>query len=262
MTIKGTGGTQYRFLINGVNVFIVLLVLQGMLKLHHWQRGFRASLTRYRHTTISAFVIISGYKQSRFALLRIHVMYRITSMRKSVLCAMIPALFIMSAAHAEPEDSVMSSTNITVDGAITSGDGSCAVAMNKSSISLLADKTTVVPQSQTKSNSFNGTLSVSLSGDDICNQRIQDGKIAVRFTGPADEVEGNVFANTATGENAAKGVGVGLFLSNRSRIVINQGAIPVRTKPLEMSAQVVGLTGQEIVEGNVQAAITVEIIRL
>src|SRR5690606_22525109 len=152
---------------------------------------------------------------------------------KSVLCAMIPALFMMSAAHAEPEDSVMSSTNITVDGAITSGDGSCAVAMSKSSISLLAHKTTIVPQSKPKSDSFNANLSVSLSGDDICNQRIQEDKIAVWLTGPADEVAVSVFSNTATGENAAKDVGVGLLLRNRSRIVINQGGIPIPTKPIE-----------------------------
>ncbi|ELY6245477.1 fimbrial protein [Cronobacter universalis] len=101
-----------------------------------------------------------------------------------------------------------------------------------------------------------------MTGDEICNQRIQEGKIAVRFMGPADDVEGSVFANTANGENAAKGVGVGLFLSNRARININQGAIPVSMKPLDLSAQVVGLTGQDIVEGNVQAMITVEVVRL
>ncbi|ALX80436.1 fimbrial protein [Cronobacter malonaticus] len=101
-----------------------------------------------------------------------------------------------------------------------------------------------------------------MTGDEICIRRIQEGKIAVRFTGPADEVEGSVFANTATGENAAKGVGVGLFLSSLGRIAINQGAIPVTPKPLSLSAQVVGLTGQEVVEGNVQASITVEVVRL
>ncbi|EOI3468523.1 fimbrial protein [Cronobacter turicensis] len=183
-------------------------------------------------------------------------------MRKSVLFAMISTLFMMSAAQAEPTDNVMSSANITLDGAITAGDGACTVAMNKNSISLLADKTTMVPQSQLKSNTFDGTLLVSLSGDEVCNQRIEEGKIAVRFTGPADEVEGSVFANTATGENAAKGVGVGLFLSSRGRVTINQGAIPVRTKPLALSAQVIGLTGQEVVEGNVQTSITIEIVRL
>ncbi|EKM0528870.1 fimbrial protein [Cronobacter turicensis] len=120
----------------------------------------------------------------------------------------------------------------------------------------------MVPQSQLKSNTFDGTLLVSLSGDEVCNQRIEEGKIAVRFTGPADEVEGSVFANTATGENAAKGVGVGLFLSSRGRVTINQGAIPVRTQPLALSAQVIGLTGQEVVEGNVQTSITIEIVRL
>ncbi|EPE7490970.1 fimbrial protein [Cronobacter universalis] len=183
-------------------------------------------------------------------------------MRKPILCAMISALFAMSVAHAEPVDNVMSSSDITVDGAITSGNGACTVSMNKSSISLLADKSTIVPQSQMKSDRFNGSLSVSLTGDEICNQRIQEGKIAVRFMGPADDVEGSVFANTANGENAAKGVGVGLFLSNRARITINQGAIPVSMKPLDLSAQVVGLTGQDIVEGNVQAMITVEVVRL
>lgn len=183
-------------------------------------------------------------------------------MRKSVLCAMIPALFIMSVAHAVPGDNVVSSANITLNGTITAGDGLCTVAMNKKTISLLADKTTIVPQTQLKSNYFDGTLQVSMSGDAICNQRINEGKIAVRFTGPADEVEGSVFANTATGENAAKGVGVGLFLSSRGRVTINQSAIPVSTKPLGLSAQVVGLTDQEVVEGNVQTSITVEIVRL
>ncbi|EPN9528784.1 fimbrial protein [Cronobacter malonaticus] len=183
-------------------------------------------------------------------------------MRKSVLCAIIPAFFMMSAAHAEPADNVMSSSDITVDGAITSGSGSCTVVMSKGAVSLLADKSSIVPQSKMKTDYFNGTLSVTLSGDDICNQRIQEGKIAVRFTGPADDVEGSVFANTATGENAARGVGVGLFLSNRGRVTINQGAIPVGTKPLALSPQVVGLTGQEVVEGNVQAVITVEVVRL
>ncbi|ELY3544256.1 fimbrial protein [Cronobacter turicensis] len=101
-----------------------------------------------------------------------------------------------------------------------------------------------------------------MSGDSICNERVQQGKMAVRFTGPADEVEGSVFANTATGENAAKGVGVGLFYNSRGRVVINQDAIPVTTKPLELGMQVVSLTGQDIVEGNVQAAITVEVVRL
>lgn len=183
-------------------------------------------------------------------------------MRKSLLYAAMSALFIMSYAQAESTNDLMSSTDITIDGAISGGDGACTVAMSKNTISLLADKTTIIPQSQQKANSFNGTFFVSMSGDSICNERMQQGKMAVRFTGPADEVEGTVFANTATGENAAKGVGVGLFYSSRGRVTINQGAIPVTTKPLELGMQVVSLTGQDVVEGNVQAAITVEVVRL
>lgn len=183
-------------------------------------------------------------------------------MRKSVVCALVSTLCFMSAVHAETTDNVMSTSDIIVDGAITSGDGACTVLMDKDVVNLLADKTTIVPQSKRKADHFDGTFSVSMTGDEICIRRIQEGKIAVRFTGPADEVEGSVFANTATGESAAKGVGVGLFLSSLGRIAINQGAIPVTPKPLSLSAQVVGLTGQEVVEGNVQASITVEVVRL
>ncbi|EOG5435340.1 fimbrial protein [Cronobacter sakazakii] len=183
-------------------------------------------------------------------------------MRKTLLCATLSALFLMNVAHAEPEDNVLSSTKITVDGAISDGQGSCAVAMSKDTINLIADESNIIPQSKTRANTFSGTLSVSLSGDEICNERIQQGKIAVRFTGPADDVEGSVFANTATGEDAAKGVGIGVFYSNFQRMAINQGAIPMSTKPLDLGLQVVGLTGQQFVKGTVQAAITVEVVRL
>lgn len=183
-------------------------------------------------------------------------------MRKSFLCAALSAFFITGFAHAASTDDVMSSTSITVDGAISGGEGSCAVAMSKNTISLIADKKTMIPQSQMRANTMGDVFSVSMTGDDICNKRIAQGKIAVRFTGPADDVEGTVFANTATGENAAKGVGIGLFYQRQGRVVINQGAIPVTMKPLMMGMQVVSLTGQDVVEGKVQAAVTVEVVRL
>lgn len=183
-------------------------------------------------------------------------------MKKSILGVTLSALFAVCAAHAEPADTVMSSTDITVDGAISAGDGSCSIAMSKNAVNLIADKTHMIPQDQYKANYFGDTLSVSMSGDDICNQRIQEGKIAVRFTGPADDVEGTVFANTATGENAAKGVGVGVFYQTGGRMTINQGAIPVTMKPLVVGMQVVNLNGEDVVEGSVQAAITVEVVRL
>ncbi|WP_024547999.1 fimbrial protein [Siccibacter turicensis] len=185
-------------------------------------------------------------------------------MKKTILGSALSALIIMSSAHAESTDSVITSTDITIDGAISGGDGACTVTTNKNAISLLAGKTTMLSQNDHKTTTFAPQLSITLSGDDICNQRIEEGKIAVRFSGPTDSVEGSVLANVATGANAAKGVGVGIFMSNFARLDLNmKGAVPVTTKPLPIDLQVVRLNGQnDFTEGTVEASLVIEIVRL
>ncbi|EOV9571459.1 fimbrial protein [Cronobacter turicensis] len=185
-------------------------------------------------------------------------------MKKTILGSALCALMMMSAVHAESTDSLITSTDITIDGAISGGDGACTVTTNKSAISLLASKTNILSQSDHKTHTFAPLLSITLSGDDICNRRIEEGKIAVRFTGPVDSVEGTLLANVATGENAAKGVGVGIFMSNFARLDANMtGAVPVTSKPLPIDLQVVKLNGQnDITEGTVEASLVIEIVRL
>lgn len=180
-------------------------------------------------------------------------------MKKIILAMGLSSLGLMNA-YAQD------STDISVSGYISDTAGACAVQIDKSSIQLYADPAHINKQAEQKLNYYSpdGAVNITIDGDEGCHNTLKSGRIYLKFTGPADNADGTVLANTADGENAAKGVGVGIFSGSYNNIMfhVNQSIMPVYDKPTSVNLGVVQLSNQSVVPGDVQTSMTVNIERL
>lgn len=179
-------------------------------------------------------------------------------MKKSILAAAVSALFMVGAAHAEVNPNDTSAT-LSVTGSVTQ-EYSCAVNLSQSTITLNSDINDLVTQGTSTANG--STVVISLTGSDECVNLANNGKIAYKMSGKADNADGNVLANTST-ENAATGVGIGLYDYQGNVVPVNGEPLLARksdSTPLSLS--LVKLNGQEAVAGSVQGSLTIEVERL
>ncbi|EOI3468525.1 fimbrial protein [Cronobacter turicensis] len=143
----------------------------------------------------------------------------------------------------------------------------CQIVLSKEMINLTASANDLIEQGQNGTSTEELTFSVSSSTSQIseCDKKIFDGKIAVKFVGTYDDADGTAFANTAVGENAATGVGIGLF--NHDKTPIDASEIYNLSSGSNTATKIIGLQliklkGETAKTGAVAGNITFQVERL
>ncbi|EOC1347792.1 type 1 fimbrial protein [Cronobacter turicensis] len=188
-------------------------------------------------------------------------------MRVKVLNLALSALLTASLAPAIAETQDVSAT-LNISGTVNSDvEDHCTVTLNQSVINLTSSSKDLINQGADATSPERLVLTVQGPDDKWtqCDKDVYNGKIAIKFTGTHDNADGTAFANTATGENAAAGVGIGLF--NYDNTPIDSREIyKIRDNTNEsvnyLGLQLVKLTGQAVKTGAVAGNITFEIERL
>ncbi|MBN6044523.1 fimbrial protein [Citrobacter sp. ku-bf4] len=182
-------------------------------------------------------------------------------MKKSLLGLAVSAMFVMGAAQAQDV-----SATLSVTGTVTNNDTGCAINLTQSSVKVNGDITSMAVQGADALPTSLVQLSVtgaSASANDVCDSLADEGKLAYRFLGTVDTADGNVLANTNTGEGAATGVGIALYNLGGKVVPVNSGTLPVeKGTTTALGLGLVKLTGQTPVQGSVQGSLTIQLDRL
>lgn len=175
-------------------------------------------------------------------------------MKKNILMLITSALLISGAAQAED-----SSATISISGELKPPEYNCLVMLSESSVSILEKSDTLIMQG---SDATAPTLiHVTIKGDEQCGALVNDGKIAYRFQGTPDNADGTALANALTDATAAKGVAIGIFDENNQPLSVNDERLVAKPDTV-FGLQMVQLTNQEAVAGNINSTLTVQIERL
>lgn len=171
-------------------------------------------------------------------------------MKKTLLGLAMATLFMAGAVQAEDH-----SATIDISGSVTGDKTECTV---------YADSTVVLngKADELLSQDMSATAPTELNYSIGENSGQCIGKIALQLHGTADDVHGNVLANTETGEIAAKGVGIGVFNADNSVLNINDNQIVPYSNVGQIKLQLVKLSNATVVEGAVHASLTMDIVRL
>lgn len=144
---------------------------------------------------------------------------------------------------------------LTVTGQVTSAASGCAVNAMPTLMLDTANMDSLPLQGSSSVSPANRTLPINVSGDSCDN-------ISLRFTGAADESEGNAFKNLLQDGKAAKGIGVSLYTSGGSLIEPNTTTVNTILNHYVLQVGMVKLANSEYSPGDVQSNITIEIDRL
>lgn len=147
---------------------------------------------------------------------------------------------------------------LSITGNATNAEAACAININPATISLQSEVDKLVIQGS--KNIANKSVNVSVSGNSECYEMLLQNKIAYRFLGTADDVEGSVLANTDTSPEAAKNVGIGLFRKDGD--IINLKDIMPATGSDYIGLEMVSLKRGEATKGNVNSTLTIQVERL
>jgi hypothetical protein len=150
---------------------------------------------------------------------------------------------------------------------------SCTVLMSKYVVQLHHDEHSLPPQDHAPNSLLAQDRIYIFFGGDSCDKEEGYKNIGLKFLGTTDNVMGNALANTATGSNAAQGVGVLLSdmfenaITPNSSIVRVPGASTDGTQvrgdaSIPIYFTLVGLKGQDPTPGDIQTNMTVQIERL
>lgn len=185
-------------------------------------------------------------------------------MKKSIVGMFVSAMFVMGTAHAADTSAVVSISG-TVEQDV---NDACTVVPSTNVINLVSDINVLPTQGNNLTSSVPGaeTLSLTVEGAGNCQDKVAEGHISYKFVGQADTSLGTVLANTATGDNAAQNIGVGIYDSTLHTVDINAGLVPAKKdEATTVTLQLVKLAGSEDIvykAGAVNAGVTIEIERL
>ncbi|MCZ7834721.1 fimbrial protein [Atlantibacter hermannii] len=172
----------------------------------------------------------------------------------------ISTLFMAAATHAATNDV---SATLAITGSITPSESTCTVTLEQPVMQLGAHDIKDLPDQGHYNWSSSGyTNTINLVGDGCVDKTGSDLGLAISFKGPADSSVGDSFINTAQGDDAAKGIGVGIYDYAKNPIEANTGTRPTYKNQMLFSAGLVKLKGETYSAGKVDSSITVEIDRL
>lgn len=172
-------------------------------------------------------------------------------MQKLFPCLAMAGLFMAGAANA-------ASTELSITG-MAIQDILCQVTLSESTVSLLDKAETLIKQGEHATAPT--LIHASIEGVEECGTLMNEGKMAFKFQGTADNADGTVLANVLTDSSAAKGVGIGIFDETNAPVAVNTGLVAAKLDTV-FGLQMVQLSGQTPVEGNINSIVTVEIERL
>lgn len=179
-------------------------------------------------------------------------------MKKSMAGFAIAILLATGAAQATTDDV---SVNLALTGTARNSDDMCSVALNTNAINITGDLSNMPMQGSTATPARQ--IIVSIIGGADCNKLVEQKRIAYKLMGTADSADGNVLANEFTGENAASGIGIGLYDEFGNVIPINSGMLMAKSQlSTLLGLGAVKLNNQTRVGGTLQGSLTVEIERL
>ncbi|EOU9560228.1 fimbrial protein [Cronobacter dublinensis] len=179
-------------------------------------------------------------------------------MKKTILGLAVSAMFMASAVQAETNSSDVSAT-LRVTGTV-SRESTCTVSPSQHTIALAGKLDTIVDQ-RAKNNPNMLTINLHVSGDSECETFVEQGKIAYKFIGTADNADGVSLANAATGASAATGVGINLYNSDGDIIDINS-QLTATPEATTLGLGLVSLVNQELTTGSVEGSLTIQLERL
>lgn len=174
---------------------------------------------------------------------------------KKTLSGLISATLLLACA-AQAEDT---SATIDINGVLKDAEFSCSVTLSESSVSILDRADTIIKQGENAT--FPVTIHATVNGGKKCDELVAQGKMFYWFEGTADNSDGTVLANYLTDETAAKGVGIGIFDRDNKPLAVNKGTLQANTDTV-FGLQMVQLSNQEPVAGNINSTVTVQIERL
>ncbi|EOV9673184.1 fimbrial protein [Cronobacter turicensis] len=156
---------------------------------------------------------------------------------------------------------------IDISGTVTDRNlNQCQIRLDSELVNLTASSNDLIEQGQNGTDIQQIVFSVSSTAQySQCDKDIFDGKVAVKFVGTYDNADGTGFANTAVGENAATGVGIGLFNYDKTPFDASKpynvpGETNMASKVLGL--QLIKLKGQTVKTGAVSGNITFQVERL
>ncbi len=175
-------------------------------------------------------------------------------MKKTVLGLAMSALLITGSAMAQDN-----SATVAIDGTVKPAGTVCSVQSSETSVSLLELPENLINQGDNATSPY--IVHLSVNGDPKCTTLVEEGKMAFRFSGVADEGDGTALANLLTDDSAAKGVAIGMFDGDNKPVAVNTGLLTAK-KDTTFGLQMVRLTGSQAVSGNINSYVTIDIERL
>lgn len=172
-------------------------------------------------------------------------------MKKKLLALALTSLFIVGAVQAEDH-----SATVSISGTVTPDNIACNVTTDTSSLALTGQISSLPNQGDRSTNATELTWSLS---DASCW-----GKVELQLKGQADDADGTSLANTDSGEGAAKGIGIGLFNTDKTPIQVNNNQIsPIGGVTGKIALQLVRLNSQTPpTAGTVHGSLTIDVVRL
>lgn len=159
------------------------------------------------------------------------------------------------------------SHGMTIYGRLETAKSGCTVLMSKYVLNLKhSDENLKVQGTVIDTSSADDHIYVQLGGES-CDADENYQKIGLKFIGTPDNSMGNTLANTASGSNAAKGVGVQLS-DMESKIITPNNTIGrfmtdgAHTASFPLYFTMVSLKDQKANAGSVQTNMTIQIERL
>ncbi|ELY4157609.1 type 1 fimbrial protein [Cronobacter turicensis] len=177
------------------------------------------------------------------------------------LFALLATGLLQTTAHANDIPATLAIT-----GSVTQGASySCSLYLNKSSVALQDNTSTMINQNENGTGGAN--VLIAIGGNSYtsqCKTLADQGKLAYRFIGTADDADGTVLANSNNSAGSAKGVGVGVFNGDDefSPLKINQDSLPANSWGNTIFLQMVKLNGQQVIAGSVESSLTIQFERL
>ncbi len=147
---------------------------------------------------------------------------------------------------------------LTIGGEVADYVHSCKLTLHKASVDLTGN--TLDLQNQDTQKAYNPqVVTMSVDGGYSCSVAMAQNKVALRYSATADNGMGISIANAATGETAAKGVGIGLYNSAGNLINVSDNSTIVTLPEQSIGLQLVKLNGQTPTSGSVQGTLTIQI---
>ncbi|MBB3324436.1 type 1 fimbrial protein [Atlantibacter sp. RC6] len=189
-------------------------------------------------------------------------------MNKRIISMNMSALILAGLFHCAVQAEDVSAT-LSITGQVTQNDTvPCSLYLNTDYVQLIGKTDTLINQNDNATGGAN--IQINIGGNSYsneCKTLADEGKLAYKFVGTADDADGTVLANSDVTYGAAKGVGVGVFVGDSGNnkfqpLRINHDVLTAKSWGNTIVLQMVKLNGKEVTAGKVQSALTIQFERL